>query len=166
MLTPVKPRFKSLPQTSKPVEHFPVPPHGNRTTNSPKSHAVSPGSPLTAKVYPSRMDITKMLADLRAETRSRHRRHRQCDPTFLMRMQHPNAVHSPHGTKGLLDHLRVPRSGGRFRSAAVLGTGSHGSDFCFQLVVGISERVVLTRPVVTRTSASQAEGIPGNASSS
>ena len=48
-----------------------------------------------------------------------------------------------HGTKELLAHVRIPRAGRRFRSAAVVGARCDDSDFCFQLVVCLSEWVVL-----------------------
>lgn len=47
------------------------------------------------------------------------------------------------GTKNLLDHIHNLGSGGRFRSAAVVGAGRNHPDLLRELVGGLSQRLVL-----------------------
>ena len=48
-----------------------------------------------------------------------------------------------HGTKDVLAHVHGLGSRSRFRSADVVGTGRHYSNFCLELVGRLSQRLVL-----------------------
>ena|ERR1700733_3352672 len=52
------------------------------------------------------------------------------------------AVDWAHGTKGFLDHFHIPRSGRGFSLAIVVGRRCDDSNFRYQLVVGLPERLV------------------------
>jgi len=47
------------------------------------------------------------------------------------------------GTKDLLDRICGPGASGRFRSPAMVGTGSNYSHLLLELVGGLSQRLVL-----------------------
>lgn len=54
------------------------------------------------------------------------------------------------GTKDLLDHIHYFGSGGRFRSAAVVGTGCDHPHLLLELVGGLSQRLVLVSAATRR----------------
>jgi len=83
------------------------------------------------------------LAPQRESASRSFRRSRPCRrPSRPFRVRE-KAVHSAHGTKDVLAYVHGPGSWGRFRSAAMVGTGRNDPSFYLELVGGLSQRLVL-----------------------
>ena len=64
-------------------------------------------------------------------------------------------------TESLLDRFHRSRRGRGFRSATVVGTGFNDSNLPGQLVVGISQRLVLDQPTVRASRVQSNEEVGG-----